>query len=251
MNGLNNEIETFKRYCETLNKKAEFIKVIDEFNEDADNDYEELVFNVDEKEVIIKCKFYTYEKIYEENPFIMFLNVDMWIDALIKFECRKITKKEIISEGCCVCFDDYKNDKKILGCGHSLCEVCLQQIKNKCPLCRCDNLEFMHKYIKTHAEDYKYKSFDGDVEDEMDKQDYILKEHERRHEILLKLNEEIDYKNFYKKMLYELRCDRIDFFIENMLTARSFNSTVKTKEGYFFFDDGEDEEEFKDEEKEE
>lgn len=249
MSGLINEIETFKRYCETLNKKAEFIKVIDEFNEDADNDYKELVFNVDEKEIIIKCKFITYEKMYDEKPFFMFIGCDMWIDALIKFECRKITKKEIISDGCCVCFDDYKNDKKILGCGHSVCEVCLQQIKNKCPLCRCDNLEFMHKYIKTHAEDFNTdKNNYAECEDEMDKYDLFLKEVERKNEILETLNKEIDYKNFYKKMLYELRCDRIDFFIEYQFTGREFNSTIKTKEGYFFFDDGEDEEEFKDEE---
>jgi len=48
--------------------------------------------------------------------------------------------KEILTESCCVCFDDYKDNKKILSCGHSVCIECNKKIEKKCPYCRKKNI---------------------------------------------------------------------------------------------------------------
>lgn len=46
-----------------------------------------------------------------------------------------VRKNEIIEPSCCVCLNDYNDNKNVIYCGHSCCSDCYIKI-DKCPICR-------------------------------------------------------------------------------------------------------------------
>ena len=161
MNTLNiKEItDIFKEFCESYDyDNVEFVRL----NEPVDSqDFRYIVFKQNDKEIRIIDDYKTYEQILDEtkHAFISLFEKTS-IKKLIKEECKNYgiigKSKEILTDECCICYENYTDNKLIFSCGHSVCKCCSSKIKI-CPYCRNDvskdYLNMIKTIIKNHDDD--------------------------------------------------------------------------------------------------
>jgi hypothetical protein len=154
-------IEIFNNYFDYNFYDEIKIKSLYEKEGDNINKYIDLVQNEDIKllknEITIMYRYIDIDELQQnvKNDFIYSYNVF----SCLLIDCGKKylnNNKEFLTESCCVCLENYKDNKKILSCGHSLCIECNKKIEKKCPCCRKKNIissfdidEEIKKILKT------------------------------------------------------------------------------------------------------
>ena len=107
------------------------------------------------------------------------------IKKIVKYACKNYNKieikNEIITDSCCICFEDYINNKIIYNCGHSVCGCCSKKIII-CPYCRKDTRTDLYEIIKLII-----KNYDDDDDETLEEQ----------------LNKVFDFNNFIENEIYE------------------------------------------------
>lgn len=205
-------IKEFNRYFEERGFfNVEFVK----HNKPTDSsDFEYIIFkqnnkeikiiqsyyNVDEMTDIIKCNFqYLFEKTAIKN--------------LIKKYCAKYNKtkieKEILTTSCCICFDNYSQNKVVLTCGHSVCRSCSDKIKI-CPYCRADTSTIIFNKIRNTI-----KKYQGDEQ-----------------QLNIELNNIFNFDTFNK--IY-LRMSNLEVLGVDKIVWEQWNGKIDTDYGYLFF----------------
>jgi ribosomal protein L37AE/L43A len=100
--------------------------------------YNILDIRQNEQKIIITYKYINNDDILQQIKNYFIENFDKLSDFVISFGTKyskSINSVEILTDSCCICLEDYNDNKKILKCGHSVCSRCIKNIK-KCPYCR-------------------------------------------------------------------------------------------------------------------
>lgn len=170
------------------------------------------------EEVRIMYNYRTTEEIKEEIKFnFLSLFDNRFIKKLVKNHCSKYNKikieKEIKTESCCICFEDYTNNKTVYHCGHSVCGCCSEKIK-VCPYCRRNTQKDLYDIIRLIIKNY------NDDEETLEEE----------------LNKVFDFDNFVKNHLtiVDLECigDGNQGLFNNVFGQQEEKTT--TDEGTFF-----------------
>lgn len=183
MNTLNKEIvESIEQYCDDHGyNDVEFIRI----NEPVDSqDFRYIVFKQNDKEIRIIDDYKTLEQALDETKHAFTsLFEKKSIQNIIKKKSSQYgvigKDKEILTDECCICYENYTDNKVIFNCGHSVCKCCSGKIKI-CPYCRKDVSKDYFNMIKI-----------------------IIKNHDDEDEMTLeeKLNVIFEYDKFIKNEL--------------------------------------------------
>lgn len=126
------------------------VKFIKYYNDEETN-YNYIDIMQGDKKMTIKYNYYESEDIIEhiKLSFGQYYNkFDNIVVSCGGKYIKGINSDEIMTNSCCICLEDYNDNKIKLLCGHSVCKGCIKNI-NKCPYCRQplknDSVSLMYK----------------------------------------------------------------------------------------------------------